>query len=208
MPMGFKPGDNAKWERKLNIVTGAGEYEKEDSNHSRYEPTSYGVLERLARSGYLSRDDTLVDYGCGKGRVSFFMNYVVGCSAIGVEYSESLYEDALKNLASYAGRKSGVSFVCRNAENYEVGEANNFYFFNPFSEKILRSVLQRIYESCYENPRQIRLFFYYALDSYVSLLMSEQELAYEGEIDCRDLFHNNDSREKIIIFRIDGESIF
>lgn len=206
--MGFRPGDNARWERKLNIITGAGDYEKEDSNHSRYEPTNYGVLERLAQSGYLSKDDTLVDYGCGKGRVGFFMNYTLGCRTIGVEYSEPLYEDALKNLANYAGKKDGVSFVCQNAENYEVGEANCFYFFNPFSEKILRSVLRRIYESYYENPREMRLYFYYALDSYISLLMAEQELAYEGEIDCRDLFHNDDPKERIIIFRIDRETIF
>lgn len=202
--MGFKPDNNAKWEKKLNIVTGAGDYEKEDSNHSRYEPTGYSVLERLAQSGYIAKNDILVDYGCGKGRVGFFMNYALGCRTIGVEYSETLYNDALQNLESYIGKKGGVSFVCQNAENYEVGEANGFYFFNPFSEKILRSVLQRIYESYYENPRQIRLYFYYALDSYVSLLMAESGMEYEGEIDCRDLFHNDDPKEKIMIFGMEG----
>jgi len=202
--MGFKPTDNAKWERKLNITTGAGEYEKEDANHSRYEPTSYAVLERLAEAGYIGREDILADYGCGKGRVGFFMSYVLGCRTIGVEYSRPLFDAASENLETFSGRqKDGISFVCENAETYEVDEANCFYFFNPFSVRILQTVIQRIYESYYVNPRRMYLFFYYPLDSYLSYLMTEAGLEYTGEIDCRDLFHNDDPKEKIVIFRID-----
>lgn len=31
------------------------------------------VLERLANSGLISKKDVLLDYGCGKGRVDFFL---------------------------------------------------------------------------------------------------------------------------------------
>lgn len=195
---------NGRWERRLGILTGASDYEKDDPNHSRYEPTSYAVLERLAGSGYIGRDDVLVDYGCGKGRVGFFMNYAVGCRTIGVEYSERLYAEARENAGRYVGRNSAgqVSFVCESAENYAVEDANCFYFFNPFSVKILRAVLGKILESYYADPREMRLFFYYALDPYLSCLMTEANLAFAGEIDCRDLFPNDDPREKILVFSI------
>lgn len=50
---------------------------RDDSNADRYrypyEPTPYSVLERLANAGYMRKGNTLLDYGCGKGRVDFFL---------------------------------------------------------------------------------------------------------------------------------------
>ena len=191
------------WERKLNIGTFSANHEKDDKNHSRYEPTPYSVLERLSESGLIGQNDILIDYGSGKGRVGFFMTYAAGCETIGVEYDEKLCTEAGLNLSKYAGRRDKVHFVCENAENYIVKNANCFYFFNPFSVKILFSVLGRIYDSYYENPRKMHLFFYYALDAYKSELMNEPMLRYEGEIDCMDLFHNADEKEKILIFSVE-----
>lgn len=193
---------DAQWEKKLNIGTGAARHEKDDKNHSRYEPTPYAVLERLAKSGLIGRDDVLIDYGCGKGRVGFFVSHMTGCRSIGVEYDARLHAAAEENLSRFTGQRGQVGFVCENAESFDASEANCFYFFNPFSVKVLRSVLGRIYESYYEQPRHMRLFFYYALDEYRTHLLSEPLLQYEGEIDCRDLFHNEDEKEKILLFSI------
>lgn len=203
--MGGRAACGGKWDRKLGIATGAGDYEKEDANHSRYEPTDYAVLQRLAGSGYIGREDVLVDYGCGKGRAGFFLNYALGCRTIGVEYNEALFAQARANLDGYTGRNAGggVEFVCASAENYEVEDANCFYFFNPFSAKILQAVVQRIFEAYYGNPRPMLLFFYYATDAYLSWLMGEDRLQFAGEIDCRDLFHNEDPKERIWVFRLD-----
>jgi len=191
------------WEKKLNIRTAADHFEKDDSHHSRYEPTPYAVLERLAASGLLQRNDTLVDYGCGRGRVGFFLSHASGCRSIGVEYNPLLVQDARDNLISYAGRNAEkISFLPENAEHYIPNGANRFYFFNPFSVKILHGVIRRIIESYYAAPRPMYLFFYYALDPWIDRLMGEDALEYYGEIDCRDLFHNDDPREKILIFKI------
>jgi len=193
-----------RWEKKLGISTAAAAFEKDDKNHSRYEPTSYAVLERLASSGWLSRSDILVDYGCGKGRVGFGLNYLAGCRTIGVEYDGRLYEAAMANLRTYAGRRDAVDFVCQSAEDYIVPpDANCFYFFNPFSVKILMGVLGRILESYYENPRKMKLFFYYMLDEYRSLMMTGEDFSYAGEVDCRDLFANEDEKERIVVFRME-----
>ncbi|MBR6767848.1 MAG: SAM-dependent methyltransferase [Clostridia bacterium] len=195
---------NSYWERKLNISTAAASHEKEDRNHSRYEPTDYGVLERLAESGFIGKENCLVDYGCGKGRVGFFLSYVLGIRTIGVEYDENLYREALENLSGYSGRKSAghVSFVCENAEGFVPSGADRFYFFNPFSVTLLRTVIRRITDEYFADPREMYLFFYYALDAYRVHLMGENCLEFVEEIDCRDLFHNDDPLERILVFKV------
>lgn len=197
------PVNDAQWEKKLGIRTTAADYEKDDSHHSRYEPTSYAALSRLAETGLIGSKDILVDYGCGKGRVGFYFNYVLNCTTVGIEYNEQLCRLANNNKTSFAGKNhAAVEFVNCTAENYIVENENSFYFFNPFSQTILRSVLNRIFDSYYANPRLIRLYFYYALDSYRELLMTDDRLCFECEIDCRDLFHNDDPKEKILVFSI------
>lgn len=194
--------NDARWEKRLNIATGAANHEKDDAQHSRYEPTPYAVLEYLSRSGHIGRENVLADYGCGKGRVGFYMSHAVGCRSVGVEYDPRLWAAAEENLKSYAGRRGRVGFVCENAETFDPAGADCFYFFNPFSVKILMSVMGRIYASYYEDPRPMKLFFYYAPDGYVSYLMAEDMLEYGGAIDCRDIFRNGDEKEKILIFTI------
>ena len=192
---------NARWEKKLRIRTAAARHEKQDSHHSPYEPTGYAVLERLAGSGWIRREDIVVDYGCGKGRVDICLNYLLGCRTVGVEYDERLYLAALENLRS-CGEKDGISFVHASAEDYKVGDANCFYFFNPFSVSILQAVLGRIRESWYENPREMKLFFYYTQPAYLDCLVRQDDLDFAGEIDCRDLFHSGNPMEKILIYKM------
>ncbi len=189
-----------EWDRLLKIHTMgrddsiAGEY-----NYP-YEPTNYPVLERLANEGFIRKDNCLLDYGCGKGRVSFYMSYQTRCSSIGVDYDARMIHGALENQkkAVSGGR---TEFFCENAGKYVVPkEVDRVYFFNPFSTRVLESVLARIRESYSENPREIKLFFYYPSDEYVGRLMQEDALEFVDEIDCRDLFEGEDPRERILVF--------
>ena len=203
--MGAQSEYDARQDKRLGVSTGADRYEKDDPNHSRYEPTAYRVLERLAESGWIEKGDVLADYGCGRGRVSFCLHHALGVSTVGIEYNRALYEEALGNLAGYQGRRhgaDGIRFVCTNAEEYRTEEENCFYFFNPFSVKLLQAVVRRIFDSYYACPRPMKLFFYYALDSYREYLMTEEGLDYAGEIDMRDLFGGEDEKEKILIFTV------
>lgn len=43
---------DGRWEKKLGVSTCAAAFEKDDKNHSRYEPTSYAVLQRLAQDTF------------------------------------------------------------------------------------------------------------------------------------------------------------
>lgn len=194
-----------QWDKKLKIVTVGNDNSKEDENHFPYEPTPYSVLERIVKSGYLSRNNYLVDYGSGKGRVDFFLNYKLGCQTLGIEFNPDFYELAIKNHKNGL-RSENVNFLLINAEDYEVDcAADCFYFFNPFSVKILRSVIAKIKASYYENLRELLLFFYYPSDEYISYLMSIDELEFVDDINCQDLFDGNNIRECVLIFTMNED---
>lgn len=189
------------WDKLLHIKTTGRDDSNADQYRYPYEPTPYRVLERLANSGLIGKKDVFLDYGCGKGRVDFYLAYQTKANTIGVEYDERIYQGAIEN------RKTAVSgarteFVQMRAEEYRVpGEVNRCYFFNPFSVELLHKVMARMIESYYENPREVFLFFYYPSEEYISYLMTVDELEFYDEIDCSDLFEGNGARERIMIFR-------
>ena len=194
------------WDKRLQISTMGRDDTKADQYHHPYEPTPYSVLERLADSGLIGSGDNLVDYGCGKGRVGFFLSHELRANAIGIEYDERMYESALANKKS-AVKKAKAQFVLARAEEYRLPpEINRCYFFNPFTVEILRKVMARILESWYESPREMFLFFYYPADEYVSFLMTVEELEFYDEIECDDLFPGQEIRERILIFQLEGDS--
>lgn len=191
-----------QWDKLLKIKTTGRDDSRADTYRYPYEPTPYMVLERLANSGYIRKQNLVLDYGCGKGRVDFFLSYQTRCKSIGIEYDERIYESAVNNKEqSVSGNRT--EFVCANAEQYELPvEVDRCYFFNPFSVELLKKVLARIVDSYYENPREILLFFYYPSDEYMGYLMTREELSFVDEILCMDLYNERDERERIVIFEV------
>ena len=205
-----------EWDKKLKIDTCGRLDGHADEYHHPYEPTPYCVLERLAESEYITKDSKVLDYGCGMGRVGFYLHYKLGCPVVGIEFDEKICRKALENQRSYTGHVSankesmtqkgalftGVEFVCQDAKDFPVRDADCFYFFNPFSMEILQSVLGKILDSYYEEPRSMQLFFYYPEDEYVAYLMTRDELMFVDEIECSDMFAGDNMRERILIFEV------
>lgn len=187
-----------RWDKRLRISTAGRDASAADCYRYPYEPTSYEVLQRLADSGHIGPEDVVVDYGCGKGRVGFFLRHRLGCRTIGVEYDSTIYGRAVENLA--ASGLSDVEFRCCRAEQFDPEDGTCFYFFNPFSLEILRSVVGKLVESWYRSPRTMRLIFYYPSDSYRTFLMTCSALTFVEELDCRDLCHGE--REVLLIFSL------
>ena len=191
-----------QWDKLLKIKTTGRDDSHSDQYRYPYEPTPYYVLERLANSGFIGKKNIVLDYGTGKGRVCFYLSYQTRCRSIGIEYDERVFSGTQENQeCAVSGART--SFKKANAEKYIVPEdVDRCYFFNPFSVEILQKVLARIYESFYEKPREILLFFYYPSDEYVSYLMTEEMLMFFDEIDCMSLFDGENPREKILIIRL------
>ena len=191
-----------EWDKLLQIKTCGRDETSADEYHHPYEPTPYSVLERLADSGLIGTDDAVLDYGCGKGQVGFFLSYRTKAKTVGIEYDERIYQSALENQKTTVSRIK-PDFLLTRAEEYEVpADVNRCYFFNPFSVEILHAVCARIIESWYKHPREVFLFFYYPADDFLSYLMTVDELEFYDEIECDDLFAGNDPRERIMIFQL------
>lgn len=190
------------WDKLLQIKTTGRDDSNADQYRYPYEPTPYRVLERLANSGLIRKRDVVLDYGCGKGRVGFYLSYQTKAQTIGIEYDERIYQGALENQRTAVSREK-TEFVMARAEEYAVpAEVNRCWFFNPFSVELLRKVIARIIESYYVNQREVLLFFYYPSEEYISYLMTVDELEFQDEINCDDLFKGSDPRERILIFSL------
>ena len=191
-----------EWEKLLDIRTSGRDDSLFDGEHHPYEPTDYSVLERLAASGLIRKKNTLLDYGSGKGRTSIFMAYQTGCHSMGIEYDRRLYERALQSAVSYAARHR-VSFILGDAASCDLpGEVDTCFFFNPFALPTLKKVMENIFRSLERTPRPFRLFFYYPQEEIEDFLNHHPRLIPEEIIDCRDLFPEDDEKEKILIYHV------
>lgn len=182
-------------DRLLHIETNKSNNYHSDYHHSPYEPTSYKVLDRILESNLITSQDTVIDYGCGKGRVSFYLNYKCHCKCIGIEYDQDLYKDVLVNQSNYK-YASSVAFICIDARRYEVKEGNICYFFNPFSVKTLEIIMYQLV-----NKEDMTYIFYYPTVEYETYLNTLDEIELVETMDCSDLFHNHDPREKILVYK-------
>lgn len=193
------------WEKKLGIRTSekTDRFLQEACNP--YEPTDYEILDRLAGSGYITEANHFLDYGCGLGRSLVFMTSRTGCRSTGIEYDKILCDQAVQNIENSklsAQYKKGIRLVCADARGYQIEDEDRIYFFNPFSEDVLRIVLEKIRNSYYDNPRHICLFYYYPYADQIAALMTVESLSFVDEIDCTDLYKEYDPRERIMIFEM------
>lgn len=162
-------------DKKLYIKTdGIQSDDRHTYYNHRYEPTSYEILDILFDALMLTPEDTLVDYGCGKGRLNFYVNSRFHCNTVGIELNAAYYQDALDNLNTYNGAfKHKIQFECIPAQNYIVSENENyFYFFNPFSIELFRKVIGNILTSLEDTPRKCRLILYYPDPEYTFYLQN------------------------------------
>lgn len=188
------------WDSKLNIKTMSFDYMEEDYQNYGYDPTPYIVLEKLIKLNLLKKEDIIIDYGCGKGRVGFFLNNQIGCKVIGVDHSKRLLNMANENL-EYYGNNGRIVFIHSKAENYIPNDANCFYLYNPFSTKIFNQVLKRIAKSKKDNPREILIFFYYSTVEYKIYLPTEPRLELIKSIKFSEDEINDRVPAKLDVFR-------
>lgn len=133
------------------------------------EPTPYLLIINLINAALnMSKENpatsTLVDYGCGYGRVLIVaLNYGFG-KVIGVDFSEEFCKGAeqnLKNLKLQSGTPEGKYCInCGDAVFYKIpGDANFFFFASPFDDVIMEAVANNILESYRINPRKIWILY-------------------------------------------------
>ena len=191
----------------LNIKTGGEQKGFPTSLHyHRYEPTPYSALDTLFNQYELNSSDQIVDFGCGKGRLIFYINYLWNATVIGIEMNQSLFQEALQNQNSYLKRNKNsrdkIQFVCCYAQDYEIGPLENrFYFFNPFTIHIFMKIIHNILLSVEKSNREIELVLYYPSEDYIYFLENQTPSTLKQEVILPDLYDHNPN-ERFLIYRL------
>ena len=94
-------------------------------------------------------------------------------------------------------------FTCADAVGFKIPDnVDRFFFFNPFSVEIFKSVLANIIDSYYENQREMLVMCYYPSDEYLMCLSQEYNVTFVEEIDCSDISDGESRREKVVVYRV------
>lgn len=195
------------YEKLLNINTiGNQDWKKTSIHNHPYEPTLYIALEELFKNYQLLENDYVVDFGCGMGRLLFFINYYFKSNVTGIEVNERYYKEALYNKINYEkiNKKYSdkINFIYTKAQNYKIKDLENkFYFFNPFSIHIFSKVIDNILKSYEENPRNMDIIMYYPSQEYLDFLDYKTPFMMYKEIFLKDLYYKDD-KEKFVIYSL------
>ncbi|MEH6848898.1 SAM-dependent methyltransferase [Bacillus pseudomycoides] len=191
----------------LNIKTVGEQKEFYKSLHyHRYEPTPYRALETLFTQYDLKSSDRVVDFGCGKGRLNFYIHHFYHASVVGVEMNETFYQEALENRDRYVKKekknKDKIHFQCCLAQEYEIDPLDNkFYFFNPFSVQVFMNVINNILFSVEQVEREVELILYYPSEDYIYFLDNQTSFELKEEVRLPGLYERN-SNERFLVYRL------
>jgi hypothetical protein len=158
---------NYYYERSLGVNT-ASYVKKSVLGVTKPDSLDYGAIGYHAFYSALKRiridisNSILLDYGAGKGRIMVAAAIFPFRKIIGVELSSQLVGIARRNIESMKHRRA-KSIEIYQADATEFGipnDVNLFCFFNPFTGNDLINVIERVYLSYKEYPRQIFIIYF------------------------------------------------
>lgn len=200
--------DDQYYEKLLNIKTSEDQKIFYQSLHySKYEPTSYSALKILSEQYNFTSKDNVIDFGCGKGRLNFYINHFFDSTVTGIEMNTFFYKEAIDNKRNYfkkhKKKNDKINFINCFAEKYNIHPSNNkFYFFNPFSIHIFMKVIENILISAEEYKRTIDVILYYSSEEYIYFLEDNTPFILFNEIKLPYLYDKN-PRESFLVYRLD-----
>ncbi|MGL4971644.1 MAG: SAM-dependent methyltransferase [Culicoidibacterales bacterium] len=190
-----------QWETSLQIQT-AGEQTifPADAAYHRYEATPYADFVTLLAHYQPLTNAHFIDFGCGKGRFSFFMA-AKGYPSTGIEMDTYLFEQACLNQQTFSAKfpNATIKFHCELAQNYQLQTVeNSFYFFNPFDKRIFQQVLKQILGSYQLSPRPLEIILYYPSHEYLDYLDDCTPFTLKQTIICQA----TDPRHRFVIYNL------
>lgn len=195
------------YESLLNIkTTGEQSWDETKKCYHPYEPTPYFALDKLLEHYSINETDSVIDFGCGKGRLNFYLNYKYNCNVLGIEMDEKFYNQCIVNKKEYIEKSKNkddkVNFKCIFAQEYKIEDNDNkFYFFNPFSVQIFMKVVDNILISFENNPRNMDIILYYPSNDYIYYLENYTPFIQKEEVRLDD-WYKDDNQERFLIYEL------
>lgn len=156
-----------EWKYNCNFLTQVSKenFEFANPHGTRYCCTTQKELFTILDSFHIHPEptDAVFDFGCGKGGALLcFMDY--GFRHVGgVEFEQKLCDVAKDNFAVLD--IAGVELISGDARNVteSLDKYNLFYFYAPFDNTILETVINNIVDSYHRNKRKIRIIYFTAM---------------------------------------------
>lgn len=198
-----------KQDKLINIRTsGIREWNDYMAFHyNRYEATPYKALKELKKNYSFTATDKVLDFGCGRGRVAFYIHNHFQIPVTGIEANQKTYEEVLENKSLYLRKAKHITapieFYYGLAQHYIIDKTHTcFYFFNPFSVHIFRKVVDNILHSVEKDRRKVDLILYYPTPAYTDFLKLSTPFEIADEIKVPGA---TDVKEKFLIYRLQDE---
>ena len=123
-----------------------------------YADSGGATLERVLDGLGITPQDSIIDFGCGKGGALITLAKYPFAKITGIELSPKLIDIARRNL-----RKlwiDNVTVVFGEATEFTaLDDYNYIYFFNPFPCPVMQKVLDNLKNSLNRKPRKVTIIY-------------------------------------------------
>jgi SAM-dependent methyltransferase len=149
---------------KIQGIDFSQEHTLEELGLSKDDSVYYGTgggfrLKRIVSSLKITKNDSFIDFGCGKGKMIFLMSKFSFRKVDGVEISEKLCIIAKNNLKKL--KVQNAEIFNSDAKLFDkIDDYNYIYFFNPFSAKVMKDVMKNIEKSLHNVPRALTIIYF------------------------------------------------
>ena len=100
---------------------------------------------------------SIIDLGSGKGRVLMVAPHFGFTDITGIDFAKELCAQAIANMKEKETHFPDIKWkvINENVENYDIGNQDSvFFMFNPFTEDVLKSFLEKLDNSCHRVSPQ------------------------------------------------------
>lgn len=130
-----------------------------DSNYAyRSSPSGNKYLANVLNDLTITKKDSIIDIGCGKGSAMRTMLKFPFARVDGVELSEYIAAIAARNFKKLKINRSEI-FACDSSTFRDYDAYNLVYFYNPFPCGIMLMVIDNLIQSIRRCPREVVIIY-------------------------------------------------
>jgi len=150
-----------------------------DSNNVHYGATRSYEINKVLRESGVQKEDSVMDFGSGKG-LMLYDCYRFGIKKIcGVELSEIACNIAKNNFEKLGISSINIEQVNATEIVAQLDDYSVFYFYNPFGPETLDVVINNITQSIKRSPRSVKIIYHFPIDKNIIEKTGLFDLVYD-----------------------------